>query len=601
MFEEQVMFIDTETFVPNGSPDPESDILRYVGFSYKGKKNILHYTEHEEIQRILSFAPYLCGHNFIGYDKRILERAGFNIGFKQIVIDTYKIAENRLKSMLYMDLNQGDMSLRRLAEIFNLPCKKGTFDYSLLAKERLDGEEYNQLEEYLWGDLDTCEAVYKFFYEMFVGFKELMSKKDQLKMRWLINKPGSTAYAILCNKLGIEEEYNDDVESKAVAYEGAFVSEPYCNYVEGNIYLFDFASLYPNCFIGGNLFSPQQYGWNGSKIFPNEMTNEEDGIKGSYATHQGKMEQLISWMFLERKKIPKTDPRNLAYKIVLNTLYGITGCKKFKNVYNLTTASDCTALARRCIKYARYRFKELNYESIYSDTDSCFVKDPYNNDQKIKNLAIEISNEERSNFNIPSLTHNLAFEAKIKRMYFFKNDEGKYNKKCYIYVDEKDKIKAKGIRIVRGDCSPIAKTIYNKYIVPLILKGGELNITFSNMKDWFILEAKENPELLKIRYRLKPIESYKIIEGKEEAGGIHAQLSKKYGIGEKYFIINKRLGPGKGNHYCTLEELQSKYGTFWVDQVKLECYISDLKLFLNQEERKKIKKELTSIEKDVII
>ena len=38
--------------------------------------------------------------------------------------------------------------------------------------------------------------------------------------------------------------------------------------------------------------------------------------------------QLYEWFFEERKKIPKTDPKNYVYKIILNSTYGLTGDEK---------------------------------------------------------------------------------------------------------------------------------------------------------------------------------------------------------------------------------------------------------------------------------
>jgi hypothetical protein len=84
----------------------------------------------------------------------------------------------------------------------------------------------------LFADLDGAEALYKHYYRMFYGFKELMSDKDQRRMSWLTCKAGSTAYKIICNKAGLPEEYDDDAPIKAKAFQGAFVSVPYVDYVE---------------------------------------------------------------------------------------------------------------------------------------------------------------------------------------------------------------------------------------------------------------------------------------------------------------------------------------------------------------------------------
>lgn len=51
-------------------------------------------------------------------------------------------------------------------------------------------------------------------------------------------------------------------------------------------------------------------------------------IKNNFApAHlpQKEFGQLYEWFFEERKKIPKTDPKNYVYKIILNSTYGLTG------------------------------------------------------------------------------------------------------------------------------------------------------------------------------------------------------------------------------------------------------------------------------------
>lgn len=231
--QEQYCIVDIETFTPTGKPDPEQDILRYVGFKmFNGKKIIYHVSQREEIQKVISYFPYLVGHNIIAYDMVVLSRHGFGFPKKQVLIDTLKISVNRLKSMLYLDLGKGELSLRKLGERFNLPSQKEEMDYSILTKEVLEGEEYKQLEQYLNSDLDTGDELFKYFYNLFYGFKQYMSPENQLKMKWLINRPGSTAYACICNLTGMPEEYNDVEETVDSLYTGGYVSEPYGDYFE---------------------------------------------------------------------------------------------------------------------------------------------------------------------------------------------------------------------------------------------------------------------------------------------------------------------------------------------------------------------------------
>ena len=605
---EKYIVFDIETDTQGrGTADPELDILKYVGFKYGDKHICYHYTQREEIQKTLSWGTYLVGHNIKTYDKRVLERHGFKFNYKQVLIDTYEISENRLKSMMYLDLNTGDKSLSSLCERFNLIHKKGSFDYSLLSKDSLEGEEYRLLVEYLFGDLDSADDLFNYYYEFFYGFREMVSKRNQENFRWLTSSSGSNAYMVICNQLNLKEEY-DDTEEKSNVIQGAYVLQPTVKMCKGRIEYRDGASLYPHCYIMGNLFSPisknDPNGWNGSGVFPSIYANELDGVKGTYSRIPGKMELFLKHMYDERVKIKKEmkkfkhgtpeylnlERKQLAYKICLNSAYGACNNRVFKNIYNETTASDCTAIARRVTKYAKTVLEENGYEVLYIDTDGIFVNDVYNDPNKLDKVFSYIREKELESANVRVESHGFKIETVIKYICFFENDEGDLNKKSYIYIDENDEIHEKGIRIVRGDCSPIAKQVYETYIKPKVFEMNDMVISEEQLTIWLREEIKKNPDKLKKRYRLKDPSTYKIADGKDEATGLHYQLAKKYGSGEFYFVVNRRIGPGKGNHYCTLEELQSKYDN-WIDQIKLDTYITDLKCFISKEERKTRRKK----------
>jgi hypothetical protein len=230
MIEEDFIICDIESNTLEEIPNADIDELRYVGFKYKDKRACFHYSQHKEIQSSINFSKYIVGHNFKKFDRVILERYGF--GFKDnIIIDTFEIVDNRFRSMLYMDLNQGDRSLERLCEILKLDCKKGKYDYSKLKEDILTGNDLEELKEYLYGDLDACEEVFKYCYNLFYGFKELMSDRNKELMCWLVNKPGSTAYKCVCNLANLPEEYSD-VVSEEDTYDGGYVSEPYGDFIE---------------------------------------------------------------------------------------------------------------------------------------------------------------------------------------------------------------------------------------------------------------------------------------------------------------------------------------------------------------------------------
>lgn len=234
--EERYCILDIETWNEGREGiDPNKDLLRYVGFKYKNRKVMYHYTQIKQIQKCVDFFDYFVGHNIKEFDKVVLERYGVKFHYKKVIVDTLVIANNRLKSMMYIDLNEGDKKLSSLCDMFNLENKKSEYDYTKLEKELFEGDELEELRSYLYDDLDATDSLFKFFYEFFYGFRKFMNEENQRRLCWLINRPGSTAYKCICNIADLKEEYQDadDDNENEDTYSGGFVSDPYCDFIEG--------------------------------------------------------------------------------------------------------------------------------------------------------------------------------------------------------------------------------------------------------------------------------------------------------------------------------------------------------------------------------
>lgn len=342
-------------------------------------------------------------------------------------------------------------------------------------------------------------------------------------------------------------------------------------------------------FMMGNLYSPDPSGWYGSGIYPNELINDYDGIKGKYKREPGKIEQALSKLFNMRKELKSQGVKGgkeLAIKIVINTAYGVSGSPRFKNLFNITTASDCTAMARRTILYARKVFEQHGYECIYTDTDSIYIKDHLDDVSKLDNIAKQITDQQRKDANIPIETHCLERETGVKWMYFFRDEKGEFVKKHYIYLTDENKITMRGVRIVRGDCSDIAKMVFDLFIKPKVMKGESILFSPEKVLSWVKMVVNKNPESLAMRYRAKPFNSYK------SETCIHAQIAKRYGQGEHFMVRNRRMGVGKveGRRIAPVGELKEKYGEEWINYVVLDTYVNDLKEFIHWDQRKKIDK-----------
>jgi DNA polymerase elongation subunit (family B) len=355
------------------------------------------------------------------------------------------------------------------------------------------------------------------------------------------------------------------------------------------ITLWDYKSLYPSMMIGGNLFSPDPSGWRGQGVYPSSYINDTDGIIGTYSKKRGVIEKVILDLYEERMRTPKSDPKNLAIKILINCCYGLLGSPKFKSIYNRTTAADVTAMARRSIKFARTFLEERNYEIAYIDTDSLFIVDRSNDIKRLEDCIKYINETQKKDFNIPFPHHGLVMEAVIKRMYFFRDDNGKFIKKHYLYVKDNDEVVIKGINIKRGNTSRISKLFFEEVIKTKILKNKyapyEPEVLLKELKQF----VKGREELLQKRFRTKPVSHYKAKEG-EESNALSAQISKKYGAGEHWMIGNKRIGIGKDVRYAPLKELQEKYGEKWIDQVRFDIYMKELNEFVIWNKRNSIEK-----------
>lgn len=472
----KIASFDIETHVIHDKPSIE-DLPKFIGFrAPNGRKVRYHISEREAIQKTFDYFKILTGHNIIDYDIPIMEAAGYVLtnkrGFhKHIILDTMTITQKRCKVMMYLDLTMAEMALGSLAKRFDLPIKKGDIDYKLFKQSTWTVEELALIDEYLFGDLDTQWELLKYYYRFFYGFKAMMNEKDQRYFQWIRSASGSNAYKIICHQAGLPEEYDGgfDTTEERMKYPGAYVALPEQDFVddeEADMYCVDFSSLYPHMNMGGNLFSvvdPRDpHAWHGGKIFvPIEDAQDEDGkdgVTGYYSRTPGKIENTLADLYNGRQAIKKEQRqreseiaicvmlgrKEIAYKIVLNTAYGIVGSPIFKSVYNRTTAADCTAMGRLATKHARSYLTDNGYLCLYTDSvtgDNSFTF-RHNGERKVMsftdfhryvmtNIKHQYDGDEKrgrfiflDSIETPSMDNNLIVEWKrVEYLYAHKTDK----------------------------------------------------------------------------------------------------------------------------------------------------------------------------------
>jgi hypothetical protein len=585
--------LETKTF---GNPNPERDKLKiFACHSYKTKKIYL-LKDRESIQKILYNHKYLVGFNNKYYDNIILLKDGYDIKYKTI-IDLREVIDKRCGIIktdkgLLSDLLI-EKSLKFITQVLNIVDEdtgKKELDYSLLNKDNITQEEQQLINDYTKRDIEVTKKLYEWCEEHFEAFKYFVIEKDILNKSYLTAASATFAYKALCKEMNWEVLYNDDdVHNEKIT--GGYVSYPAGERFEGNIYCVDFQSMYPHCMMQCNLYGRKKVGdlseqeppvWNGNNIW------KTNGIY--YSDNLSPVGQVIQKWFKQRLEYKKVkDKKEYALKILLNILYGIMDNPKYNKTFDSIAASDCTGISRQWIKYARKVFRDKGYLVIYTDTDSIYIQDPFNNKEQLVNVTKEIVDYIKSTVPFPQDTFKMELEAEIKYIFFFKGevkeednemDSDDYTnrlkgllKKNYIYVTKDNKVVVKNLGVKKKSTSLLSREIFWKYMVPEIIKTGQCKFSRQWITNLIQELLEKNIKLATIRYSVGDFSEYK-----DSPGSIYAQISNKYGSGIFFLIPNlKNIGIGKGKSYCTLEEF--KKHNLKIQDINLENVYSELEYF----------------------
>jgi len=535
-------------------------------------------TSFQKAIKIINDSEFIIGYNIKDYDLPILRnRYDVRISYDKI-IDLYQIFKKRQSVITAKPFS--NFKLKTIVKELGLDTEgdKGVIDYNIFKKrpEEWTEQEKEEIQKYTKQDLLLTAKCWEYLKKRFEPFKEFLSQRDVDNYKYINTSMGHYTYKVICNQCEIMEEYDFDTEHKK--YEGAFVQAPRKESVRGKVLCFDFYSLYPMMVVHANLFShsckccdPEEK-WDGGTFFK---------VKGKYCKkRQGRIEEFVKKMFLLRKEYKaKKDEREQVVKIIINSLYGISGSPIFKSLYNINTAQDCTALARQCIKYTMGRFETSGYISLYSDTDSVYVEIPDGKSEKeCIELSHSISKELSNNFSFPWDEFNLKLECKITYINFFKDSEEGFKKKHYLYVTDEGKIVIKGLQIIKKDSSAMSKLIFSKYIKDGI--KNELNCKYEkkDVLDWIYNELANNRPLAAKQFSVKSQENYK------NTTSIQSMITAKYGEGEHLLVKNRRIGVGKGTKYCTIEEAN----TLNIHDIDIDGFVQELSPFIKVETQNKL-------------
>lgn len=582
-----VLVFDIET----DSRDSTKANMKYFG-AYDIDKKKFYYldpTQKVAIKKLLENHKVLIGFNNKSFDQPILEKfLGEDGLFKyKIILDLWQISapkgskgfgewnKSRLPSMNYKLANY---TLKTICDELNLDeFGKGEIDYNIFKKDSWDKSEREEIEKYIKQDLILTYKLFEWFEEQFEPLKVLLNSEDQRKYKHLNSTLASLSYYIICNLAGLPVEWAEDKPEKLIPFSGGHHINPRWNYAKGNIIEIDFSSAYPHALMMGNLFSPSVEGWTGNKYFR---------VEGCYNNKKfGAVESALNKVFLERLKAKKEgdQPKNLSYKLVINSLYGLTGNWRFKTLYNPTTASDCTLVVRTWMKKLAKHLEINGFKCLYGYTDSIFVSIPeQSNKEELMFIVNHVIQEFKDNMPFPLDTFKMDVEEELKMIRFFA-------KNCYLFVTKDNKIDYKET-LLNKNTPQIVMNVFKDYMSKKIIRELSTDFTEKEIKDEILDALKNDVSLACVKYTTKELSYYNV------QTSINYQITDRYGSGEHFLIPNlKDIGIGKGKHtkfrravrHCTFKEFNDNNLTY--NDIDIRRLIKRLDYFIVKDQVNEMK------------
>ena len=369
--------------------------------------------------------------------------------------------------------------------------------------------EYNLRDVELCVELDRKQDIIAFFEEVasFVGCKleDAPTPGDAVDMYVLHKAHGEFA---LPSKGTVES---------GEEFEGGAVFDPITG-VKEMVSVLDLASLYPMAMVTINA-SPE------TKVDPAEYDGETYvAPNGQHFRKQpdGIMREMVDELLTEREekkskrddyspgepKYELFDRQQAAVKVIMNSLYGVSGWDRFR-LYDKDNAAAVTATGREVIEFTQETANEFDKDVIYGDTDSVMLQisdisadeaaavevpaerreaHPEMDEDELRALqfAIQTSfeleefiNDSYDEFARGELdAEDHRFEIEFEKLYrrFFQAGKKKRYAGHIVWKEGKDvdDIDITGFEYQRSDIAPITKEVQQQ-VIEMIVTGEDID------------------------------------------------------------------------------------------------------------------------------
>lgn len=298
-------------------------------------------------------------------------------------------------------------------------------------------------------------------------------------------------------------------------YAGAYVFDPQEPGLHKDVFVCDYASLYPTTMMAFNL-SPETFLFSKeiceslgkdideevAKLRAEGMDIVDTGEQGydeifggryvfmGHKTKVGIIPKMLKKLYAERLRIKSEmkqdgiekdhynalDKHQNAVKLILNSAYGALGFNYFR-LCSYEAADACTFFARQALKDAASYFEKEGHAVLYGDTDSVFVKGANKSLSEFEvtankfnqHLTGEFINQYHPTVSSDFIFNNLEVEKDLEFIYF-----SDVKKRYYSIVRGSGKKYIRGMNIIRKDTPEFLKGSLNE--MSELLLRGELTV-----------------------------------------------------------------------------------------------------------------------------
>ncbi len=462
----------------------------------------------------------------------------------RVHIDIFNFVFNILSPILQSE----QLTLKNVASEL-LGDTKLDMEYEDIIQAWDKGHELDKLARYC---LKDSELVYKLTDMLLPEIEELtkitgQSLFDTSRMpysqlvEWYYIKRAKRENRVIPN----QPKFDEIKSRQQITYEGGFVKEPEIGLHNG-IAVVDFASLYPSIIATYNI-SIETLNCNCCK----EKGYKVPGLPYWFCVNQRGFESLAVEELLQQrlqlKRQLKTlhpdsweylnlDTKQKALKTIINASYGYYAYPASR-WYSKECAESIAAIGRYWIKKVLEKAEERGFHPIYGDTDSAFLKINSNKEELEKFLS-EINEE------LPGIMR-LDLEDYYLKGLFVPKETGGTAKKRYALLDEKGKLKIRGLEVIRRDLSKYARQTQQE-ILKLCLIEENIDGAFKYLDERIkaLRSGNFNPKELVVYEQLsKPLSEYKLISPHVIAAKKLAQKGLPIGEGSVIgYVIQKGHG-----------------------------------------------------------